>query len=402
VKLTDFGLARTADDASLSQSGVVAGTPMYMAPEQAKGEALDHRADLFSLGSVLYVMCTGRPPFRASSTLAVLKRVAEDEPRPIREVIPEVPVWLCRVVAKLHAKDPNARFQSAREVADVLADCESQLKRHEAMRDLSRIPGGPAPRPRRRAWIAGSLALLLLLGGAVWCGPPALRYLGNTSEVEVLSDPGLTSVIVHRDDNAITDWFDVKTRPTITLPPGKCKLEPGLAPGRTVEHWEITTHGLFSDQSLLQFQQAPEFIVARGERVTVRVVLRDAPIGDVVPKAVTTLPDPAVVQALRDLVAAKEGTRDKAVAGFAAAAVARMEVLDAEIDLTEARIRLAEAEHNQAGVCALLEELVNQRQEERRLTKAQLEAGRVVADVLNQVDARLADAKARLAQARSK
>ena len=72
AKITDFGLARAADDASISQSGVVAGTPMYMAPEQAKGEALDHRADLFSLGSVLYVMLTGRPPFRATTTLAVL------------------------------------------------------------------------------------------------------------------------------------------------------------------------------------------------------------------------------------------------------------------------------------------------------------------------------------------
>src|SRR3989442_10061851 len=106
VKLTDFGLARAADDASISQSGVVAGTPMYMAPEQAKGEALDHRADLFSLGSVLYVMCTGRPPFRASGTMAVLKRVCEEYPRPIREVIPEVPEWFCRIVEKLHAKTP--------------------------------------------------------------------------------------------------------------------------------------------------------------------------------------------------------------------------------------------------------------------------------------------------------
>src|SRR5262249_42840754 len=65
VKITDFGLARAADDTSLSQSGVVAGTPQYMAPEQASGEAVDHRADLFSLGSVLYAMCTGQPPFRA-------------------------------------------------------------------------------------------------------------------------------------------------------------------------------------------------------------------------------------------------------------------------------------------------------------------------------------------------
>src|SRR5581483_6609315 len=84
VKITDFGLARAADDASLSQSGVVAGTPHYMAPEQARGEALDHRADLFSLGSVLYAMCTGRPPFRAATSLAVLRRVADEPPRPVQ------------------------------------------------------------------------------------------------------------------------------------------------------------------------------------------------------------------------------------------------------------------------------------------------------------------------------
>jgi hypothetical protein len=403
VKLTDFGLARAADDASISQSGVVAGTPLYMAPEQARCEALDHRADLFSLGSVLYVMCTGRPPFRANSALAVLKRVAEDEPRPMREVIPELPEWLCRVVARLHAKDPSARFPSARDVADVLADCESQLKRYGALRDLSRIPGGRPPRPRRRrAWVAGSLALVLLLGGAVWCGPTALRYLRNTSEIEVSGDPGLTSVIVHRDGDAITDWFDVQTRPTIQLTPGKCKLEPGFAPGRAVERWEITTHGLFSGPTLMQFNRAPEFEVARGERVTVRAVLRDAPAGDVKPKAAAALPDPAVVQALRDLVAAKEGTRDTAKAREAAGQFSRGDVVEAEIDLTEARIRLAEAEGNPARVRALLEELVAQRQEQRQLTAVKVEVGFILDDVLKEVDARLAEAKARRDQARSK
>src|SRR5206468_12752748 len=83
VKLTDFGLARAHDDAGLSQQGVVAGTPEYMAPEQAAGGAVDHRADLFSLGSVLYAMCAGRPPFRASGALAVLKRVCDETPRPV-------------------------------------------------------------------------------------------------------------------------------------------------------------------------------------------------------------------------------------------------------------------------------------------------------------------------------
>src|SRR5262249_9623870 len=94
VKITDFGLARAGDDASLTPSGVVAGTPMVMSPEQARGEPVDFRSDLFSLGSVLYTMCAGRPPFRAPTTMAVLKRVCEETPRPIREVNPELPPWL--------------------------------------------------------------------------------------------------------------------------------------------------------------------------------------------------------------------------------------------------------------------------------------------------------------------
>jgi len=146
---------------------------MYMAPEQAKGETLDHRADLFSLGSVLYVMCTGRPPFRATTTFAVLKRVAEDDPRPIREVIPEVPEWLCRIVEKLHAKDPAERFQSAREVADVLADCEAQLKVHSGLKDFSRIPEArptPAPRPAYPHW-APEVFLVCAIFGLFFVGP---------------------------------------------------------------------------------------------------------------------------------------------------------------------------------------------------------------------------------------
>ena len=116
VKITDFGLARAVDDASLSQSGVIAGTPAYMSPEQARGEHVDQRSDLFSLGSVLYALCTGHAPFRASTTVAVLKRICDDTHRPVREVNPEIPDWLEAVVARLLAKDPADRFASAAEV----------------------------------------------------------------------------------------------------------------------------------------------------------------------------------------------------------------------------------------------------------------------------------------------
>jgi serine/threonine protein kinase len=161
VKITDFGLARTADDASISQSGLIAGTPMYMAPEQALGQTLDQRADLFSLGSVLYQMAAGRPPFRASSAVAVLKRVAEDTPRDIRDIIPETPQWLCDIIAKLHAKNPDERYQSARDVADVLADCEAQFQANARLKDYSRIPRGKPQRAARWKWVTAAAAVLL-------------------------------------------------------------------------------------------------------------------------------------------------------------------------------------------------------------------------------------------------
>src|ERR1700723_2147872 len=86
VLLTDFGLARAADDASLTHSGIVAGTPHYMSPEQASGEATDGRSDLFSLGAVLYFMATGHPPFRAEQAMAVLNRICHDRPRPVAQI----------------------------------------------------------------------------------------------------------------------------------------------------------------------------------------------------------------------------------------------------------------------------------------------------------------------------
>jgi uncharacterized protein (TIGR03067 family) len=164
--ITDFGLARAVDDASLTYSGFLAGTPQYMSPEQAAGESIDIRSDLFSLGSVLYTACTGRPPFRAESSLGLLRRIADEEPRPIQEINPEVPAWLGRLISRLMAKNPPDRFGSAEEVADLLEQCLAHVQQPSA-RILPQVlmpPGWFSDRSARRVlpWMGGLGAFALL------------------------------------------------------------------------------------------------------------------------------------------------------------------------------------------------------------------------------------------------
>ncbi len=128
VTLTDFGLARSVDDASVTQHGTIAGTPQYMSPEQARGESVEQASDLFSLGSVLYTLCTGRVPFRAESSHGVMRKIIDEEPVPIRELNPEIPEWLCDIVTKLMAKDKAARFTSAKYVHTLLEACLSHVQ----------------------------------------------------------------------------------------------------------------------------------------------------------------------------------------------------------------------------------------------------------------------------------
>jgi hypothetical protein len=201
VKITDFGLARAVDDASLTQSGVIAGTPMYMAPEQTVGDSIDHRADLFSLGSVLYTMCSGRPPFRATTSMATLKRVAEDTPRPIREIIPEVPEWLCEIIAKLQAKKPDDRYQSAAEVAELLG-------RHLASAQPPPVIPTPAatalarpPRPvGTRLVMAAAAALLLVATGFGLTESTGVTQLRATV-IRIFTPEG--TLVVETDDPAV-------------------------------------------------------------------------------------------------------------------------------------------------------------------------------------------------------
>lgn len=161
VKLTDFGLARAAEDVRLTGTGLVTGTPLYMAPEQARGEDVDARADLFSLGVLLYELCTGQTPFDAKTPLAVLKKVTDERHRPVRELNPDTPEWLADIIDRLLAKSPADRFQTAREVADILDFSWSAMK---SSGDV--VPACPVKRAQRRrqilmivaAAVAGALA----------------------------------------------------------------------------------------------------------------------------------------------------------------------------------------------------------------------------------------------------
>jgi Protein kinase domain len=184
VKITDFGLVWAADDARLTQSGVAAGTPLYMSPEQARGDAVDARSDLFSLGSVLYTLATGFPPFRAGSAMGVLHRIINDPPRRIRDTVPDFPAALEAIIMQLLEKNPARRFESAAEVANRLTEF------------LAAAP--EPPRPRRGWLVAAGLALAaaLLLAGVVL----TFRTPYGTLVVDV-NDP---NVKVALDGNELT------------------------------------------------------------------------------------------------------------------------------------------------------------------------------------------------------
>ncbi len=123
VVLSDFGLARTLDDASITASGLIAGTPAYMSPEQARGESVDYRTDLFSLGSVLYAMCTGHSPFQASSTLKLLREVSDAPFQSVHRYQEQLPIWLDAMIARFTASDPNKRVDNATQGAELIRSC---------------------------------------------------------------------------------------------------------------------------------------------------------------------------------------------------------------------------------------------------------------------------------------
>ena len=195
AKLADFGLAKLEDDAPVSatrtlteqhtRKGMIVGTIAYMSPEQASGQPLDARSDLFSFGAVLYEMLAGQRPFRAAGNLELLQQVIHAKPAPLRANVPEP---LRALVMKALAKDPADRYPSMRElVADLRAAQRPSTQQ------------SPAMRSHRAGWlVAGSIAALAVAAGAfmVWPRkvPPArqLEYIPLTNFTDSAVTPALS------------------------------------------------------------------------------------------------------------------------------------------------------------------------------------------------------------------
>lgn len=233
VKILDFGLARpilnsvglaqpafdkdAADDdgdatasGAVTRHGAIVGTPAYMAPEQAQAMPLDGRCDLFSLGCLLYRVCTGLLPFVGKDTVATLLAVNFQEPKPPRELNPSIPSEVEALVLKLLAKKPDDRFRSATEVVERIRTVERSIFRRKLLRRLS-VP------------LAASL-LLLVVGVTYFYGSAMVRMAMNRGAVTLQSDDPDVEVVVKQAEETVA-LFNRNAGTKVELLAGEYRVE---------------------------------------------------------------------------------------------------------------------------------------------------------------------------------
>src|SRR6185312_11741213 len=139
IKVMDFGIARALSDAqaTMTQTAQVIGTAQYLSPEQARGERVDSRSDLYSVGCLLYELLTGRPPFTGDSPVAIAYQHVRENPIPPSRVDPELPDWADPIVLRAMEKDPNDRYQSA---ADMRSDIQRALSGYPVSAPMHQDP----------------------------------------------------------------------------------------------------------------------------------------------------------------------------------------------------------------------------------------------------------------------
>jgi eukaryotic-like serine/threonine-protein kinase len=185
VKVMDFGLARAVPGAqlTLTQTAQVMGTAQYLSPEQARGERVDARSDLYSTGCLLYELLTGRPPFTGDSPVAIAYQHVNEDPVPPSRVDPEVPGWADAIVLKALQKNPAQRYQSADEMRN----------------DIQRALTGAPDAPKQNAWPRATLAVVIVLLAMAILG---IKFVtGSNNRVGV---PTVTGMSLVKAENAIT------------------------------------------------------------------------------------------------------------------------------------------------------------------------------------------------------
>jgi eukaryotic-like serine/threonine-protein kinase len=128
AKIADFGIARMRSSETRTQTGVILGSPKYIAPEQVVGKRADHRSDIFSLGVILYECITGATPFNGEGLSALMYQITNHDPAPPSSSNPQVPVMLDYIIAKVLSKSPEGRYQSAADFANDLRECKAQME----------------------------------------------------------------------------------------------------------------------------------------------------------------------------------------------------------------------------------------------------------------------------------
>jgi serine/threonine protein kinase len=252
VKILDFGLARFIDDdASLTQTGEVLGTPCFMSPEQARGETVDLRSDLFSFGCVLYTLCTGTSPFHANNSTAVLTHLALRDPKPVHQINPAIPRALSDLVTQLLEKKPEDRPESAEAVLERLQLVEEQppdLPPTPDRIDASRGDDTWAPprRKKRRArrqtgrpWPKLLLALVLVAGvGVVVAAIALLVFRSDGPGAAAAHNRGAGRVFLSTLDLFQQDHWPMQPPPN----PGKPPIKPI---GDVSVQGKESPHGIF-------------------------------------------------------------------------------------------------------------------------------------------------------------
>jgi eukaryotic-like serine/threonine-protein kinase len=176
VKVLDFGLAKLKDAPAIAAPGAtratmeatgearILGTVAYMSPEQAGGKPLDERSDVFSLGVVLYEMATGRRPFKGDSNVSVISAILKDTPGSVTDLRPDVPRDLVRILKRALNKDPEHRYQTAKDLRNELETLKEDLDSGEVVQAAS----APRPGPRRRWLLFGTCLVVGLIAAGAW------------------------------------------------------------------------------------------------------------------------------------------------------------------------------------------------------------------------------------------